>query len=61
MKSLTQVTGRKQRFFEVQKFFDEQLSGEYRAFMNMLHIIEDIGLTREPNRFLLTKVNTSQI
>jgi hypothetical protein len=46
MKSLTQVAGGKQQFFEgfyeVQKFFEEHLSGEHWAFMNMLRIIEEV-------------------
>jgi hypothetical protein len=44
MKSLSQVTGGKQQLFEgfheVQKYFEEHLSGEHRTFMNMLRIIE---------------------
>jgi len=44
MKSLTQITGGKQQLFEgfhdVQKFFEEHLSGEHRTFMNLLRIIE---------------------
>ena len=46
MKSITQVTGGKQQFFqgfhEVQKFFEEHLSGEHLTFMNMLRVIEDV-------------------
>ena len=44
MKSLSQVIGGKQQLFEgfheVQKYFEEHLSGEHRTFMNMLRIIE---------------------
>jgi hypothetical protein len=46
MKSLSQVTGGKQAFFEgffeVQKFFEERLSGEHWTFTNMLRVIEDV-------------------
>ena len=45
MKSLTQVIGGKQQLFEafheIQKYFEEHLSGEHLTFMNMLRIIED--------------------
>jgi hypothetical protein len=45
MKSIAQVTGGKQQLFEgfhdIQKFFEEHLSGEHLTFMNMLQIIED--------------------
>jgi len=44
MKSLTQVTGGKQQLFEgfheIQKYFEEHLSGEHWTFMNMLRVIE---------------------
>jgi hypothetical protein len=46
MKSITQATGGKQQLFEgfhqVQKFFEEHLSGEHCTFMNMLRVIEDV-------------------
>jgi len=46
MKSLAHVTGGKQQllegFHEVQKYFEEHLSGEHLTFMNMLRIIEDV-------------------
>jgi hypothetical protein len=46
MKSLSQVTGGKQQFFEgfheVQKFFEEHLSGEHWTFVNMLRVIEEV-------------------
>jgi hypothetical protein len=45
MKSLTQITGGKQQLFEgfheVQKYFEEHLSGEHLTFMGMLRFIED--------------------
>jgi len=45
MKSVTQAIGGKQQLFEafheVQKYFEEHLSGEHLTFMNMLRIIED--------------------
>ena len=44
MKSLSQVIGGKQQLFEefheVQKYFEEHLSGEHRTFMSMLRVIE---------------------
>jgi hypothetical protein len=46
MKSVTQIIGGKQQLFEgfhdVQKYFEEQLSGEHRVFINMLRLIEDV-------------------
>jgi hypothetical protein len=46
MKSITQAIGGKQQLFEgfheVQRFFEEHLSGEHLTFMNMLRIIEDV-------------------
>ena len=46
MKSLTQVIGGKQQLFEqfheVQKYFEEHVSGEHFTFMKMLQIIEDV-------------------
>jgi hypothetical protein len=46
MKSITQIVGGKQQFFEgfleVQKYFEEHLSGEHWTFMNMLRVIEDV-------------------
>ena len=46
MKSITQAAGGKQQFFqgfhEVQKFFEEHISGEHLTFMNMLRVIEDV-------------------
>ena len=46
MKSLTHVTGGKQQLFkdfhDIQKYFEEHLSGEHWTFMNMLRIIEDV-------------------
>ena len=45
MKSVTQVTGGKQLLFEgfheIQKYFEEHLSGEHFTFMKMLQIIEN--------------------
>jgi len=46
MKSLTQIIGGKQllfeQFHELQKYFEEHLSGTHLTFMNMLQIIESV-------------------
>lgn len=46
MKSVAQVIGGKQLLFEgfheIQKFFEEHLSGEHLTFLNILRIIEDL-------------------
>jgi hypothetical protein len=46
MKSLSQVSGGKQQLFEgfheIQRFFEEHLTGEHWTFMNMLRLIEDV-------------------
>jgi len=46
MKSLTQVIGGKQQlfeqFYELQKYFEEHLSGMHLTFMNMLRLIESV-------------------
>ena len=46
MKSVTQIIGGKQQLFEgfhdIQKYFEEHLSGEHLTFITMLGIIEDV-------------------
>jgi hypothetical protein len=46
MKSITQIIGGKQQLFDgfhdIQKYFEEHLSGEHLTFIDILRLLEDV-------------------